>query len=45
MNIFLKDLEIKFSFVSFEQDVKKKFILKFGNGRRFEMEHVNDKVL
>ncbi len=45
MNIFLKDLENKCSFVLFEQDVKNKCISKFGHGRRFEMEHVNNKVL
>ncbi len=45
MNIFLKDLEKKCSFVLFEQDVEKKCISKFGHGRRFEMEHVNNKVL
>jgi hypothetical protein len=45
MYIFLKDLENKCSFVLFEQDVKKKCISKFGHGRRFEMERVNNKVL
>ncbi len=45
MNIFLKDLENKCSFVLFEQDVKKNCISKFKRGRIFEMEHGNNKVL
>jgi hypothetical protein len=41
----MKDLEIKCSFKKFEQKMRKKYISKFGHVRKFEMKHVNNRVL